>query len=80
MAETQGFESWKERQRRKGKDFTSAEEVARLLNWKPQNIRIRAQRPGKIPLPFPYIIHGKRVQIPLEPFILWYESEVLGRK
>lgn len=48
-------------------------QVAPILKWDPQYIRIVARTyPER--LPFEVVVHGTRTQIPKKPFFDWYDS------
>lgn len=57
------------------KDFLSPAQVADVLGWDAQYIRITAQK-HKEKLPFPVLTHNRRTQIPKGGFLEWWEREV----
>ena len=58
-----------------GNDFFSPAQVAAVLHWDAQYIRhIARTEPSK--LPFPVLVHKKRVQGPAGAFLSWWESIV----
>ncbi len=55
--------------------FLTATEIAPVIGWSAHFIRL-ADRKDASSLPFPVLVHAKRVQIPKKAFIEWYEKEV----
>lgn len=60
-----------------GKDLYSPAEVADVLHWQSQYIRVAARENPAL-LPFPVLIHKRRVQIPAIGFWNWWNS--MGKK
>lgn len=57
------------------KDFYTAADVAPLLHWDPQYIRVVA-RDAPEQLPFEVLVHGTRTQILPAAFWAWWDANV----
>lgn len=55
--------------------FLTATDIAPVIGWSAHFIRLAARKDATS-LPFPVLVHAKRVQIPKKAFIEWYEREV----
>lgn len=55
--------------------FLTATDIAPVIGWSAHFIRLMARQNASA-LPFPVLVHAKRVQIPKKAFIEWYEREV----
>ena len=59
--------------RESGKDFLTAADVAGAMGCDPHYLRVQAHEDSS-KLQFPVCVTGKRIRIPREGFLRWYEG------